>query len=406
MNIITYEISTLMSFTFAILLLFIGKGLIERFEILQRYSFPEPVIGGFVCATSVALLYYLVGIEVSFSLEVRDFLLLYFFAGIGLQAKINTLLKGGKPLFFLLILAASFIFLQNIVGMSVASLFGLDPKAGLLSGSVSLVGGIGTTLAWAPTFVKDLGIANAMELGVASNTVGLITACVIGGPIANYLLKKHKLAPSKDTDLTIGSQLKEAQKVELSHYAVLWAWAWLNVTITIGYSIDKLLKASGANLPLFVSCLLAGIIVGNIGRVLFTKNKTQAKIAQGQKGLAMISDICLGMFLTMALMGLKLWDLEGLFGYISVIMSAQILLSIAFTATAVYYLMGRNYDSVVICAGFGGITLGSTATAIVNMTAVTGKYGSSPQAFIVVPLVCGFFIDIINALMIGFFVGI
>ncbi|MBC7002069.1 sodium/glutamate symporter [Photobacterium sp. BZF1] len=402
----TYEISTLMSFTFAILLLFIGKGLIERFEVLQKYSFPEPVIGGFVCAASVAALYYFANIEVSFSLEIRDFLLLYFFAGIGLQAKIKTLLKGGKPLLILLVLAASFIFLQNVVGMSVASLFGLDPKAGLLSGSISLIGGIGTTLAWAPTFVQDLGISNAMELGVASNTVGLITACVIGGPIANYLLKRHKLSASKDHDLTIGSQFDEAQKVELSHYAVLWAWAWLNVTITIGYSIDKLLKASGANLPLFVSCLLAGIIVGNTGRLLFTKNKTQEKIVQGQKGLAMISDICLGMFLTMALMGLKLWDLEGLFGYISVIMSAQILLSIVFTLTAVYYMMGRNYDSVVICSGFGGITLGSTATAIVNMTAVTSKYGSSPQAFIVVPLVCGFFIDIINALMIGFFVGL
>ncbi|PSW14615.1 sodium/glutamate symporter [Photobacterium rosenbergii] len=401
----TYEISTLMSFTFAILLLFIGKGLIERFDILQKYSFPEPVIGGFVCAATVAILYYFANIEVSFSLEVRDFLLLYFFAGIGLQAKIQTLLKGGKPLLFLLLLAASFIFLQNVVGMSVASLFGLDPKAGLLSGSISLIGGIGTTLAWAPTFVQDLGISNAMELGVASNTVGLITACIIGGPIANYLLNRHKLSTSKDHDLTIGSQFDEAQKIELSHYAVLWAWAWLNVTITLGYSIDKLLKATGANLPLFVSCLLAGIIVGNTGRLLFTKNKTQEKIIQGQKGLAMISDICLGMFLTMALMGLKLWDLEGLFGYISVIMSAQILLSIFFTITAVYFLMGRNYDSVVICSGFGGITLGSTATAIVNMTAVTSKYGSSPQAFIVVPLVCGFFIDIINALIIGFFVG-
>lgn len=396
----------LLSFTIAIALLFIGKAIIERSEVLKKYSLPEPVIGGFVCAATVAVLYYVFDIQITFTLEVRDFLLLYFFAGIGLQADLKTLIKGGRPLFILLVLAGTFIVLQNVVGMSVATAFGLDPKAGLLSGSVSLIGGVGTTLAWAPTFVEEYGISNAMELGVASNTVGLIAACVIGGPIANYLLNKHKVSPSNQEDVAVGAFQDKEATMELSHYGVLWAWLVLNVTLMLGFSIGESIEAAGFKLPLFVSCLIAGILIGNIGRALFKKRRTKQKIEQGRKGLAMISDICLGMFLTMALMGLHIWDLDGMFGYISVIMSAQILLSLLFTVLVVYYLMGRNYDSIVICSGFGGITLGSTATAIVNMTAVTSRYGASPQAFIVVPLVCGFFIDIVNALVISFFVGL
>ncbi|WP_241904874.1 sodium/glutamate symporter, partial [Vibrio lentus] len=222
-------VSPLLSFTIAISLLFIGKGLIERSELLRKYSLPEPVIGGFVCAATVAALYYLFEIQITFSLDVRDFLLLYFFAGIGLQADIKTLIKGGRPLFILLFLAAVFIVLQNVVGMAVASGFGMDPKAGLLSGSVSLIGGVGTTLAWAPMFVEEFGISNALELGVASNTVGLIAACVIGGPIANYLLNKHKISPSNEEDVTVGAYQESETRTELSHYGVLWAWLILNL---------------------------------------------------------------------------------------------------------------------------------------------------------------------------------
>ncbi|MBW3139773.1 sodium/glutamate symporter [Ferrimonas balearica] len=393
------------SFTIAILLLFIGKSITQRSPLLRKYSIPEPVIGGFVCAATVAVLYYVFGRQIEFDLEARDALLLYFFAGIGLRADIATLVKGGRPLFTLLLLASSFIVLQNLLGMAVAGGFGMDPKAGLLSGSISLTGGVGTTLAWAPTFVDELGIANAMELGIASNTVGLIAACVIGGPIARYLIQRHRIQPSGDNDLDIGIQHDDEHRTQLSYYGVLWAWLWLNVCLMLGYSLNETLEEAGVKLPMFVSCLIAGILVGNLGRWL-SRNRERQWADEGQQGLALISDICLGMFLTMALMGLKLWELEGLLGYLSIAMGMQIALSISFTLLLVYRLMGKNYDAVVVSAGFGGITLGSTATAIVNMTAVTQQYGASHQAFIIVPLVCGFFIDIVNALVIGFFVGL
>lgn len=400
------EIKDFVSFTLAIIALFIGKAIISRYELLRKYSIPEPVVGGFACASIVGILYYGFDLQIEFNLDVRDILLLYFFAGIGLKADFATLIKGGKPLLILITLSTLFIFMQNFMGVSVASLFGLDPKAGLMSGSISLIGGVGTAMAWTPTFVEELGIANANELGIASNTLGLISACVIGGPIAAYLMKRHQIKANQDDSLDIGASHKtSSQHIRVDYFGVLRAWLWLNVTLIIGYFIDIALQELGLKLPMFVACLLAGIIIGNSGRALLNrkKDKGEAYLKDASQGLSLIQDICLGMFLTMALMSLKIWELEGSLFYISVVMSLQVLLSIVFTVFIVFRMMGKDYEAAVICSGFGGVTLGSTATAIVNMTAVTQQYGAAHRAFIIVPLVCGFFIDIINAMIINLF---
>ncbi|WP_299791792.1 sodium/glutamate symporter [uncultured Shewanella sp.] len=402
------EIKDFVSFTLAIIALFIGKGIISRYELLRKYSIPEPVVGGFACAAVVGILYYAFGLQIEFNLDVRDILLLYFFAGIGLKADFATLLKGGKPLLILLLLSSVFIFLQNFTGVTVASLFGLDPKAGLMSGSISLIGGVGTAMAWTPTFVEELGISNASELGIASNTLGLISACVIGGPIAAYLMKRHHIKPNLDEELDIGASHKSSSNhIQVDYFGVLRAWLWLNVTLIIGYFIDLAMQEAGLKLPMFVACLLAGIIIGNLGRALLSRNKERdlTYVEEASRGLSLIQDICLGMFLTMALMSLKIWELEGSLFYISVVMSIQVLLSVLFTVFIVFRAMGKDYEAAVICSGFGGVTLGSTATAIVNMTAVSQQYGAAHRAFIIVPLVCGFFIDIINAMIINLFVS-
>ncbi len=391
-------IKAFVSFTLAIILLFIGKYATLNSSLLRKYSIPEPVIGGFVCATVVALFYYLFNIEIHFDLEVRDILLLYFFAGIGLNADFKTLLSGGKPLALLTGIAVIYIVLQNILGISVATAFGLEPLLGLMSGSISLIGGVGTAMAWAPIY-EEMGIQGAAEMGIASNTIGLILACVMGGPIANYLINRHKLTPSDDHHLDIGISHKD--HVKLDHFGVLHAWLILNVSLMIGYMLDMLIAETGLKLPMFVSCLIAGIFIGNF-KSLVLKRKTNENT---QQGLGLISDICLGMFLTMALMALQLWQLQSAIAYLSSVMFLQALLSIVFTVFIVYRFMGKDYQAAVISAGFGGITLGSTATAIVNMTAVTQQYGAAHRAFIVVPLVCGFFIDLANALIINWFVG-
>jgi ESS family glutamate:Na+ symporter len=277
----------------------------------------------------------------------------------------------------------------------------MDPKAGLMAGSVSLTGGVGTTMAWAPTFVDELGIANAREIGVAANTVGLIAACVIGGPIANYLINRHRLPTSGDENLDIGVSNAE-QHAPVDSYGVLWAWLWLNIALIMGYFLDIGLTEAGVKLPLFVSCLIAGILISNVAGRFFPRVAWPGQ----EQGLALISDIALGMFLVMALMGLKLWELQGAVAFLTVVMALQIFMSVLFTVFVVFRSMGKDYEASVISAGFGGITLGSTATAIVNMTAVAKQYGAAHRAFLLVPLVCGFFIDIVNALAINFFVGL
>ncbi len=395
-----FEVQGFVSFTIAIVLLFIGKAALMRFALLRKYSIPEPVIGGFLCATLVGLIYIIFGFKLTFKLDVSSILLLYFFAGIGLKSDFKTLLSGGKPLIILTVLAATYIVLQNLVGISVATGFGMEPKAGMMAGSISLIGGVGTAIAWAPKFVNDLGIPNAAELGVAANTIGLISACCIGGPIANYLVNRHKLKTGDMVNIDIGVT-HGAQNTKIDYYDILWAWLTLNIALIIGNVLNELLESSGISLPEFVSCLIAGIFISNVLSPMFSKIKRESS---GQ-GLALISDLCLGMFLTMALMSLKLWELKGALAFLSTVMVAQILMSVLFTVFIVFRAMGRDYEASVICSGFGGITLGSTATAIVNMTAVSQQYGAAHRAFIVVPLVCGFFIDVINALVINFFVG-
>lgn len=395
------EINSFVSFTLAIILLFVGKIALNRSAVLRRYSVPEPVIGGFLAAIIVGILYFAFGIKVSFQLDVQPFLLLYFFAGIGLKADIRDLITGGKPLLLLTLLAGGYLLIQNSIGMGVASAFGMEPKAGLMAGSVSLTGGLGTTVAWAPIFASQLGIPNATELGVASSTLGLIAACIIGGPLANFLIGRHQLKTSEDGNLDIGQSNSE-QHTMVDSYGVLWAWLWLNIALIIGYFLDMALDSVGFNVPQFVSCLLAGIVISNIRSRLVPYVKWSGE----KQGLALISDIALGMFLVMALMSLQLWELKGSVFFLAVVITIQVLVAGGFAAFVVFRVLGRDYEASVIAAGFTGVTLGTTATAIVSMTAVTKQYGAAHRAFLLIPLVGGFFIDIINAIAINFFVNL
>lgn len=397
------RVDAFFAFTVAVILLLTGKIITLNTPILRKYSIPEPVIGGLLCALFVGFIYALFETKIVFDLAMRDFLLLLFFAGIGLKADVRTLLSGGRPLAILLALAAVFILIQNLAGMGMASLFGLEARAGLMVGSISLTGGIGTTLAWAPVFREHLGISNAMELGVASNTVGLIAACMISGPVAAFLMKRHGIAGTHDPELDIGAS-NDGRQSRLDYFCVLWAILALNLALIFGLGISRLIALSGLNLPTFVSCLLAGILIRNLMPVAVSAS-VQRSWPGVDEGLALVSELALGLFLTMALMGLQLWQLDRVFTFIASTLAVQIALAVTFTIFIVFRFMGRDYEAVVISAGFGGIALGSAATAIANMTAVSQQYGAAHRAFIVVPLVCGFFIDIVNALIISAFVG-
>ena len=399
----TLSIPAFQSFTLAILLFFAGQKMATHWSVLRRYSIPEPVVGGFLCACVVALVYFIGGMQIVFDLHIRDTLLLYFFAAIGLRSDLMTLKEGGKPLLILLLLATGFIALQNLLGMGVAQMFGLDARAGLMTGSIALTGGIGTTLAWGPHFVEQLGILNAVELGMASNMVGMIAACTIGGPIASYLMRRHGLSGSGGRTLDVGVPVQQTT-VHLDYHGVLRAWLWLNMALMLGSGITPLFHQLGLQLPDFVGCLMGGLLLRNtLGQWMLSRKRHkfgQFHWTSMRQGLALMSDICLGMFLTMALMGLQLWALQGVLGFVMAVLVLQVLMTVAFAMWVVFRCMGKDYEAAVMTAGFGGIALGSTATAVANMTAVARSHGAAHRAFIVVPLVCGFFVDIVNALII------
>jgi ESS family glutamate:Na+ symporter len=397
----SFGVDPFISFTLAILLLFIGKGLTQRYGWLRRYNIPEAVVGGVLCALVACTLYYMFDVRVVFDLGARDMLLLYFFAAIGMGTDVRTLREGGRPLVVLLALASAFMLLQNGLGMAVAEAFGMDPRAGLMAGSISLTGGVGTTLAWTPHFVQTLGIPNAGELGLAANMLGMITACLVGGPMAAWLMRRHHIVPSGTADVEVGTRYQDEAHLRLDYHGVLLALLWLNLALMLGNGVNELVSLSGLNLPAFVGCLMAGIALRSAGQWLAPAGGRLWNWSSMRLGVALISDISLGLFLTMALMGLRLWELEPVLGFVATTMALQVALAVAFTAFVVFRFMGRDYEAAVICSGFGGIALGSTATAIANMSAVVRAYGAAPRAFIVVPLVCGFFIDLINALVIG-----
>lgn len=401
-------VPALKSFTLAIVLFFLGQRLALHVPFIRKYSIPEPVVGGFLCAAFVGLAYWIFGVRIQFELPMLNVLLLYFFAAIGLNADITTLKQGGKPLVILLVLASVFIVLQNLVGVGMAGLFGMDPKAGLMTGSVSLTGGVGTTVAWAPVFIERLGILNATELGMASNMVGLLTACVVGGPIASYLMRRHHLQGNKDKQLDVGASAEQPPE-PLNYFGILRAWLWLNVALILGGFITPLFHSMGLQLPAFVGCLMAGILLRNtVGYWLLARTADKQGGEHWKtmtRSLALISDLCLSMFLTMALMGLQLWVLQGSLLFVGSVLIIQVIMAVAYSIFVVFRFVGKDYEAAVISAGFGGIALGSTATAIANMTAVTRQHGAAHRAFIIVPLVCGFFIDVVNALVIQLFVG-
>jgi len=387
--------------TMGIVVLFIGRRLNQVIGFLKEFSIPEPVSGGILASLLFAALYATTSIEVQFDLFARDVLLVYFFTTIGINSSLKDLFKGGKPLVILLAITIFFMIMQNIVGISVASMFGLEPVFGLLSGSISLIGGHGTAIAWAPKVAEEFGLESAMEIGIASATFGLILASLMGGPIAKFLIKRHNLKPTDEQSGSIDSNAKKQQQA-LTSFQFLDAVLAIHICVIVGALLNELISQTGLQLPLFVSCLFAGIVITNVMPDSYPRI-SGAKWPTRSPAIDLIAEISLGTFLAMSLMSMQLWTLIDLAGPIFAILAMQLLLAVIINIFIVFPSMGKTYDAAIVCAGFGGISLGSTPTAMANMSAVSQKYGHSAQAFIIVPLVCAFFIDLANALIIPYF---
>jgi len=397
------RIETFFAVTLGIVVLFVGKRLNVAIPFLREFSIPEPVTGGLLFSVLFGIVYAASGVAVEFNLVARDVLLVYFFTTIGINASLRDLLEGGKPLVILLFITIAYMIVQNLTGISVAALFDLPTPVGLLGGTVSLIGGHGTAIAWAPRIAEDFGVSNAMEIGIACATFGLILASLMGGPIAKFLINRHNLTPDTVETQDVGMS-EEDRKSGIGSMDFLDALFAIHVCVFFGYLLNAGLGNLGLKLPLFVTCLFAGIIITNV----IPKNYPRisgAKWPTRTPSVALIADISLGTFLAMSLMSMQLWTLIDLAGPIFTILAAQFVIAVAVNILVVFRVMGRNYDAAVVCSGFGGISLGSTPTAMANMAAVSQRYGASNLAFIVVPLVCAFFIDLVNALLIPYFLA-
>jgi len=397
------HLGAFLAVTLGIVVLFVGKRLNGAVPFLREFSIPEPVTGGLLFSILFGLVYAASGVAVEFDLAARDVLLVYFFTTIGINASLKDLLAGGKPLIILLAITIAYMFLQNLTGISVSALFDLPAAVGVLGGSVSLIGGHGTAIAWAPQIAEGYGVANAMEIGIASATFGLILASLMGGPIAKYLITRYKLAPDTREPQDVGLSV-EQERQGIGYLDFLDAVLAIHISIIVGLMLNDTVADLGLQLPTFVTCLFAGIIITNIVPKSFPRVSGREWPTR-TPAMALIADIALGTFLAMSLMSMQLWTLVDLAGPIFTILAAQFVLAVAVNIFIVFRAMGRNYDAAVVCSGFGGISLGSTPTAMANMAAVAQRYGASHLAFIIVPLVCAFFIDLTNALLIPFFLG-
>jgi ESS family glutamate:Na+ symporter len=389
--------------TLGILVLFVGKRLNELVRPLREFSIPEPVTGGLLISILFGVVYAFSGVAVEFDLSARDALLIYFFTTIGINASLKDLLSGGKPLGILLAVTVIYMVVQDLTGISVARLFGLPSAVGLLGGTVSLIGGHGTAIAWAPRIAAEHGVANAMEIGIACATFGLILASLMGGPIAKFLVGRYGLEPSTKEDLDVGMAENDTA-TGFGYLDFLDAVLAIHMCVIVGFVLNAGLARLGLDLPAFVPCLFAGILLTNAIPSSFPRLAGKSWPSR-TPAIAVISDISLGTFLAMSLMSLQLWTLAGLAGPLFAILAVQLLVAVAVNLFVVFPAMGRNYDAAVVCAGFGGISLGSTPTAMANMSAVAARYGASHVAFVIVPLVCAFFIDLANALIIPFFLA-
>lgn len=381
----------------ATLVLLLGRKCVQSISTLKKYTIPEPVAGGLLVAFLLLLANQLFDWEVSFDMSLKEPLMLAFFATIGLNANLASLRAGGKSLCILVFVVLGLLLLQNAIGIGMAKLLGLDPLMGLLAGSITLSGGHGTGAAWSKLFTERYGFENATEVAMACATFGLVLGGIIGGPVARYLVS-HSSTPNGTPEDTVDPSAFEKPAVGrmISSMVMLETIALIAICLTAGTHVSKLLQGSAFEIPTFVCVLFVGVILSNLLAWL-------GFYRVFDRAVSVLGNVSLSLFLAMALMSLKLWEMASLALPMMIILGVQTIAMALYAIFVTYRVMGRNYDAAVLAAGHCGFGLGATPTAIANMQAITNRFGPSHLAFLVVPMVGAFFIDIANAIVIKLF---
>ena len=394
----TFVVPDFITLTIGLVVFLLGALLTRRVKLLRDFNIPEPVSGGLAVALLTWMLFSVYGAEVSFDLDTRDELLVMFFVAIGLNARISELMAGSRLLLILLLATLGFLVIQNLVGLLGTALFDLPRPVAVLLGTASLIGGHGTAIAWGPTVQEATGFTAASEIGIAAATLGLVAAALVGGPIARLLIDRHGVVSNRDDAEIVGLPYEGTEgQQEVNHVNLIIALLAINVAIILGYFANLGLSAAGLQLPLFVPCMFIAIVMSNTVPLLLPNLPWPART----KALAVISDYSLSIFLSMSLMSIQLWTLAGLAGPLLTVLALQVIIAVLFTLFVFFRMAGADYTAAVLSAGFAGFTLGATPTAVANMSSVTKQFGPAPLAFIVLPLVAAFFVDLANSLIIS-----
>lgn len=390
----------------ACLVLVLGAFLVNNISFFKKYNIPEPVVGGFLIAVLCWIAHAVFKIEFSFNAGLQQGMMFIFFSSIGLNADFSDLAKGGKSLIIFLLIAAVFIVCQDFVGLAMAKIMDLDPRLGLMAGSITLTGGHGTAGAWADDFMAGNNpLPGAKEIGMACATFGLIFGGTIGGPLAYRLLKKNNYKEiSEATQNNIQAEEQETPSTKkgvleetVSYKSILGTISMLAICLVIGQWLSDWNSQFSFKLPTFVWCLFVGVIIRNGATYLF-KRKIH------NEPIDILGNVGLSIFLACALMSLKLWLIVDLALPVLVILLVQVVMMLLFAANVTYRFMGKDYDAIVLSAGHCGFGLGATSTAVANIQAVTNRFGPSQKAFLIIPMVGAFFIDILNALILNVFI--
>ena len=419
----TIELDMIQTAAIGALALMAGMVLTRKVAFLQKYCVPSPVSGGIIFSLLTLALYGWCDVEVSFDGTLKDVFMLAFFTSVGFQSDLKVLKQGGKALLVMLGLLVVIITLQNLMPMGITQFMGVDPLIGMAAGSISMTGGHGTAGGFA-SVLEGMGLHGAGTIGMAAATFGLIAGSMLGGPLAEKIIRTkltHEQMQPQDEEIDpamagiesdeaspagrekrVSTNEQEFQQYAKATYCIL-------LVMGAGTLMSWLLTKTGVTFPTYFGALILAAIVRNV--MGFLRYKEDGKWVRAEKSLDMdrivsVGNICLSLFLGMAMISLKLWELQSLALPLIVILVSQIVMMGLFVFFVAFPLLGRDYDAAVLCAGICGFGLGATPNAMANMSAVCYKYRYTVKPFLIVPIIGAMFADLINTAIITTFLNL
>lgn len=389
-----------------VLALILGMYFTRKLSFLKKFCIPAPVSGGLLISLTTLFLYSVFGLECRFNGTVQEICMMLFFTSVGFQSDFRVLKKGGKPLLVMIGLVALLIVSQNLISVGIACGLKLDPLFGMAAGSIPMCGGHGTSGGFSP-LLEQMGLSNATSITMAAATFGLVAGSLMGGPLGEALIQRNHLAEqSSSANVLTGmetteSREKETGSEEKTYWEYLRAACVLIAAMALGTGISKLLLLTGITFPTYFGSLLAACALRNIFGL---SPKWEKEL--GVSKVVSIGDICLQLFLGMAMASLRLWELASLALPLALILLAQVAFMLVYGAFVAFPLLGRNYDAAVLVSGLCGFGLGATPNAMANMSAVCYKYHYAVNPFVIVPIIGAMFVDLINTGVITLFLNL